>query len=252
MLQSQAEIRILIVAVYASVRAGLRALLQDAPGLCVVGEAAGREGDVARWLAEGNGGRSSRPDVVLLDAAGETEDALERTLDALSLVRDGEEAAVAVSPLVLVVLGDRADEDAPRLAEAAPLLSGWAYLHREAEGPQIAGAVRAAASGLFVFDRDSLMTASDAVLLPQPPPEEWEARPPSPADLAPDEETLTPRETEVLQLMAQGLPNKIIATRLDISLHTAKFHVAQILAKLDAASRTEAVTIGARRGYVVL
>jgi DNA-binding CsgD family transcriptional regulator len=57
---------------------------------------------------------------------------------------------------------------------------------------------------------------------------------------------------EVLQLMAHGLPNKRIAARLGISLHTAKFHVAQILAKLDAGSRTEAVTRGARRGYVTL
>ena len=65
-------------------------------------------------------------------------------------------------------------------------------------------------------------------------------------------ETLTVRETEVLQLVAQGLPNKIIASRLGISLHTVKFHVAAILAKLNASSRTEAVTLGARRGYVVL
>lgn len=56
----------------------------------------------------------------------------------------------------------------------------------------------------------------------------------------------------MLQLMAQGLPNKIIASRLGISLHTVKFHVASVLAKLDATSRTEAVTLGVRRGYVLL
>lgn len=50
--------------------------------------------------------------------------------------------------------------------------------------------------------------------------------------------------------MAQGLANKQIGVKLGISLHTVKFHVAQILAKLNAASRTEAVTVGARRGYV--
>jgi DNA-binding NarL/FixJ family response regulator len=65
-------------------------------------------------------------------------------------------------------------------------------------------------------------------------------------------ETLTAREIQVLQLMAQGLPNKIIAARLGISLHTAKFHVASILSKLGAASRTEAVTLGARHGFVAL
>ena len=72
------------------------------------------------------------------------------------------------------------------------------------------------------------------------------------APLAEQFPELSAREREVLQLMAQGLPNKIIAARLSISLHTVKFHVASILAKLGAGSRTEAVTLGARRGYVIL
>jgi len=65
-------------------------------------------------------------------------------------------------------------------------------------------------------------------------------------------EHLTARETEVLRLMALGLANKEIASRLDISEHTAKFHVSSILAKLGAASRTEAVTIGMTRGLVAI
>lgn len=63
-------------------------------------------------------------------------------------------------------------------------------------------------------------------------------------------ETLTPRELEVLRMLADGLGNKEIAGQLGISDHTAKFHVAQILAKLGAASRAEAVAIGMRRGLV--
>jgi DNA-binding NarL/FixJ family response regulator len=63
-------------------------------------------------------------------------------------------------------------------------------------------------------------------------------------------ETLTPRELQVLRMLADGVGNKEIAGQLGISEHTAKFHVAQILAKLGAASRTEAVTIGIRRGLV--
>lgn len=63
-------------------------------------------------------------------------------------------------------------------------------------------------------------------------------------------EALTPREFEVLRMLADGLGNKEIANRLGISDHTAKFHVAQILAKLGAGSRTEAVAIGMRRGLV--
>jgi DNA-binding NarL/FixJ family response regulator len=63
-------------------------------------------------------------------------------------------------------------------------------------------------------------------------------------------ESLTRREMEVLQMMAAGLGNKQIAAGLNMSAHTAKFHVAQIMAKLGATSRTEAVSIGIRRGLV--
>jgi DNA-binding NarL/FixJ family response regulator len=65
-------------------------------------------------------------------------------------------------------------------------------------------------------------------------------------------EHLTAREKGVLRLMALGLGNKEIASRLDISEHTAKFHVSAILAKLGATSRTEAVTIGMMRGLVAI
>jgi DNA-binding CsgD family transcriptional regulator len=63
-------------------------------------------------------------------------------------------------------------------------------------------------------------------------------------------EALTPREVEVLRLMGDGLVNKEIAERLGISEHTAKFHVASILGKLQASSRTDAVAQGMRRGLI--
>ena len=63
---------------------------------------------------------------------------------------------------------------------------------------------------------------------------------------------LTPRELEVLRMMAEGAANKAIAWKLGISEHTVKFHVASILAKLGAGTRTEAVTIGIRKGMVML
>jgi DNA-binding NarL/FixJ family response regulator len=66
------------------------------------------------------------------------------------------------------------------------------------------------------------------------------------------QDPLTSRESEVLQLLAQGLANKQIAVSLGISEHTVKFHVSSIYSKLGASSRTEAVSIGARRGLVVL
>ena len=66
------------------------------------------------------------------------------------------------------------------------------------------------------------------------------------------EESLTPREIEVLELLAQGLPNKAIAARLDISDQTVKFHVSSISGKLGAANRTDAVRRAVRRGLIAL
>jgi DNA-binding NarL/FixJ family response regulator len=68
----------------------------------------------------------------------------------------------------------------------------------------------------------------------------------------PGGEPLTPREREVLQLLAQGLQNKEIAAELVISERTAKFHVSAILSKLHAGNRTEAVAIAVQRGLVIL
>lgn len=65
-------------------------------------------------------------------------------------------------------------------------------------------------------------------------------------------EELTSREQQVLGMMAEGLSNKEISTRLGISAHTVKFHISSILGKLGAASRTEAVSIGVRTGRVVI
>jgi DNA-binding NarL/FixJ family response regulator len=63
---------------------------------------------------------------------------------------------------------------------------------------------------------------------------------------------LTPREIEVLRLLADGASNKIIAHKLGISDHTVKFHVTSILSKMNAGTRTEAVTLGVRMGLVYL
>jgi len=64
--------------------------------------------------------------------------------------------------------------------------------------------------------------------------------------------SLTPRETSVLSLLSEGATNKMIARRLEISVHTAKFHVASILDKLDATTRTDAVAQGVRQGLLML
>jgi DNA-binding NarL/FixJ family response regulator len=66
------------------------------------------------------------------------------------------------------------------------------------------------------------------------------------------EEPLTLREREVLEMLSRGLSNKMIARRLSISEHTVKFHVSSIYTKLGAASRTDAVSRGVRRGLITL
>lgn len=207
-------IRILLVASYASVRAGLHVLLADAEHCVIVGQASG-SGELERLLP------GLRPDVVLLDSRpGEVGHVVE-------LLTGG--------TCGLVLLGDGQDEGLPLLNSA---LVGWAWLRKDADGTDLVAAIRVAAAGLVALD-PALMPFLTRAIVP--------ARDDAPAD-----ETLTAREREVLQLMAQGLPNKQIAARLSVSLHTVKFHVASILAKLGVAGRTEAVTSGARRGLVLL
>jgi DNA-binding CsgD family transcriptional regulator len=63
---------------------------------------------------------------------------------------------------------------------------------------------------------------------------------------------LTARETQVLALLARGASNKLVARELDISIHTAKFHVASVLAKLGARNRSDAVALGIRHGLILL
>jgi DNA-binding NarL/FixJ family response regulator len=100
---------------------------------------------------------------------------------------------------------------------------------------------------------------ADAILISTAVGRAFTARPSSlpahPATLGDSphyEEPLTAREVEVLELLAEGLPNKSIATRLGISDQTVKFHVASICGKLGAANRTQAVRLAVRRGLVSL
>ena len=85
-----------------------------------------------------------------------------------------------------------------------------------------------------------------------PPTERFGERPAGPeaGELTPG--GLTPRETQVLQLLGEGLPNKVIASQLDISEHTVKFHINSIMGKLGAQSRTDAVMRATRSGLILL
>jgi DNA-binding NarL/FixJ family response regulator len=131
---------------------------------------------------------------------------------------------------------------APEQAGAALAAGAAAVLSRDVAPGALGAALLAIHRGLSVVDR-----AGRAQLVPDDAAAH--AGEGARADAG---EELTPRELEVLQLLASGLSNKAIARRLAISEHTAKFHVNSILGKLGASSRTEAVVAAARRALVIL
>ena len=118
-------------------------------------------------------------------------------------------------------------------------------------------AVRAGARGILPADVDAellgkaLEAVSQGLVVLHPREarvgQAWRA-----ADSLEAVESLTARERQVLQMLARGLGNKEIAARLKISEHTAKFHVASILGKLGASTRTEAISVAIRRGLILL
>ena len=168
---------------------------------------------------------TSETTVWILDAPGPT------ALDPLLAHRYSD------TPRAAVILSDDPGQPA-MLARAG--LRGWSVLGRDVDSDQLDLAVRSADAGLVLLD---LPVAATALSLPTAV-----AAP----GVGPGTDALTARELQVLQLVAQGLPNKGIARRLGISENTAKFHVASLSGKLGASSRTEAVTLAARQGLILL
>jgi DNA-binding NarL/FixJ family response regulator len=207
--------RVVIAAAAPAVRAGLGALLAAHPGLTVL-ETAGRPARLGE-LAE-----TVEADVILLAL-----EAGEPLPLPLALPPD----AAGRAPALVVLAEDAAEGWASRAIRAG----ARGVLPRTAGGDQIAAAVAAAAAGLVVVPAT---TATPRV------------RPAVHA--APPAQPLTPREVEVLALLAEGLGNKEIAARLGISDHTVKTHVAAVFAKLDVSTRAEAVASAARLGLLML
>jgi two-component system, NarL family, response regulator YdfI len=172
-------------------------------------------------------------DAILVDSTGEH---IELFLDSLN-------ATGLASDFSMVLLTEPA---AAAAASSALRARVRAVLPNDLSPDQLAAALQAAASGLLV-----LHPAQVAAQVTADGFASASAQPRSQAleELA---EPLTPRESEVLQMLASGLGNKEIAAKLKISEHTVKFHVASILGKLGAGSRTEAVSLGIRRGLVLL
>jgi two-component system nitrate/nitrite response regulator NarL len=214
------ELRVLVIADDPLARAGLAAVLADQSELVVCGRTSGM--DDLRAAIE-----LYRPGVLLWDAGWHPVPSLARLADL--------EARVPVA----ILLPDESD------ARQAWTAGARALLRRDAEPSRIAAALAAAVHGLAVIEPDFAEALRSS--LPDRTPSLSEG-----AGSAALVEPLTPRELEVLRLLAEGLPNKTIAARLDISEHTVKYHVNTILGKLGVTSRTEAVVRATRLGLILL
>ena len=212
-------IRVLIVASSSISQSGLENLLRASTSLQVV-RVVSDFGQLSESVEE------LQPDVVVAEITGQ-----DRTLPE-EILKLSEEAPVAI---VLLVDDANAERDLDALRNGIR-----AVLPRNMSTAGIVAAIEAVGAGLAVLlpeGLDNLLRESTVSHRAVSPP------------LV---EALTPREIEVLGMMVEGWGNKEISTRLGISEHTVKFHVASIMGKLNASSRTEAVTSGIRHGLIML
>jgi len=212
-------IRVLLADDQALVRAGFRMILKAEPGIEVVGESA--DGRDAVELAG-----ALEPDVVLMDIRMPEMDGIEATRRITGVAEN--------APRVLVLTTFDLDE---YVYEA--LRSGASgFLLKDAPEEQLLAGIRIVADGGSLFApavTRRLIERFAETRAPEPPPLLVE---------------LTPRELEVLRLLAGGLSNAEIAATLVVSEHTVKTHVARILAKLDLRDRVQAVVLAYESGLV--
>lgn len=167
-----------------------------------------------------------QPDVVLLDLESPRDESM------LDAIESG--GLPAISALVLLT------QDPENLV-AGLLGSGVrAILPRDAIPEEIVAAIQAAASGLVAFRPDVFVSMLSRI------------HPAQHSEFDPSGQILTPREIEILRMIADGLGNKEIAAKLSISDHTVKFHISSLFVKLGAANRAEAVTLGIRLGLIMI
>jgi DNA-binding NarL/FixJ family response regulator len=215
--------RCLIADDQAMVREGFAAVLDSQPGLVVVGQAA----DGADAVRQA---RQLQPDVVLMDVRMPVMDGLQATRQILS------PAADPARPRVLMLTTFDLDD----YVYAALRAGASGFLLKDATAAELIHAVRVVAAGEALL-APSVTRRLIADFARQPRP-----APPFPATL----EALTPRETEVLRLIAHGLSNTEISSTLVIAEQTTKTHVGRILAKLGLRDRAQAVVLAYETGLV--
>jgi DNA-binding NarL/FixJ family response regulator len=212
-------IRVLVVDDHPVVRQGLRSFLDTRAGIEVVGEAA--DGDQAAELAA-----TLRPDVVLLDLV---------MPGGGGLAAIGRIAEMVPGAKVLVLTSFSSDD------QVIPAIRAGAagYLLKDAHPSQVEDAVRTVARGERFLDPQVTAVVMAEVAQPRS-----SGGPGGPQALS----LLTPRETQVLALLGEGLSNRDLAARLFVSEKTVKTHVSSILSKLGVADRTQAALVAARLG----
>jgi DNA-binding NarL/FixJ family response regulator len=214
------RIRVLVTDDERLVRSGFRMILKAEPDIEVVGEAADGLEAVERAVTQ-------RPDVVLIDIRMPTLDGLEATRRIL--------AGPDAHPRVIVLTTFDLDE----YVYEALRVGASGFLLKDAPEDQLVAAIRVAAVGGSMSAPSVTRRVIDEF-------SRRSTRRPIPAEIA----ELTPRELEVLRLIASGLSNLEIAARLMVSEQTAKTHVARILQKLNLRDRTQAVIIAYESGLV--
>jgi len=207
---------VVVVARQPVARLGWREVLAESGDLRIVGVAG---------MESGNGIRELLPAAVLAVNGGD---------DLPAIIPLAGELGETGIPIVVV-------GPLPTAGLASLLRAGIrGVLPESASADEVAAALVGAARGLLVLAPSLAGGIATALTTPEAQVGDGEV------------ESLTEREAEVLELLALGLANKAIARRLGISEHTVKFHVGSIFAKLGAVSRTEAVTVAARKGLLAL
>ena len=212
-MSKKGAIRILLVDDHAVVRSGLGAVLMSFDDMTLVGEAA--NGEEAVRLS-----RSLKPDVVLMDL-------MMPVMDGVTATRSIHESQPNVCIIALTSFGER------ELIEGALKAGATGYLLKTVSAAELIEAIKGAVAGKTSLSPEAAQVLVQNLRQPQK-----------------ETHALTGREREILALMVEGLSNQEIAARLVVSQSTVKFHVSNILAKLDVTTRTEAVALALKHKLV--